>query len=118
MRCATAVMGGESGRRGFVRAQGRRRRVREREGREESGVGVGVAHGGVLPRAATGFLLPSLLPVMSMDLKLDDGEGAVLTTLFTVTYSLLLPFVGVLADTVNRKICSRAGRRRGRRRPS
>tara|TARA_B000000441_G_C21447610_1_gene180174 strand:+ start:83 stop:385 length:303 start_codon:yes stop_codon:yes gene_type:complete len=38
-----------------------------------------------------------------MDLKLDDGEGAVLTTLFTVTYSLLLPFVGVLADTVNRK---------------
>ena len=53
--------------------------------------------------SATGFLLPSLLPVMSMDLKLDDGEGAVLTTLFTVTYSLLLPFVGVLADTVNRK---------------
>jgi len=53
--------------------------------------------------SATGFLLPSLLPVMSMDLKLDDGQGAVLTTLFTVTYSLLLPFVGVLADTVNRK---------------
>ena len=53
--------------------------------------------------SATGFLLPSLLPAMSADLKLDDGQGAVLTTLFTVTYSLLLPFVGVLADTVDRK---------------
>jgi predicted MFS family arabinose efflux permease len=53
--------------------------------------------------SATGFLLPSLLPAMSADLKLGDGQGALLTTLFTVTYSLLLPFVGILADTVDRK---------------
>lgn len=53
--------------------------------------------------SATGFLLPSLLPAMSSELKLGDGQGALLTTLFTVTYSLLLPFVGILADTVDRK---------------
>jgi len=53
--------------------------------------------------SASGFLLPSLLPAMSSELGLNDGQGALLTTLFTVTYSLLLPFVGALADTVNRK---------------
>ena len=59
--------------------------------------------------SATGFLLPSLLPAMSLDLKLDDEQGAALTTLFTVVYSLLLPFIGVLADTVDRKNLLAAG---------
>ena len=59
--------------------------------------------------SATGFLLPSLLPAMSVELKLDDEQGALLTTLFTVIYSLLLPFIGVLADKVDRKNLLTAG---------
>ena len=78
-------------------------------GRERAAWALGLLTCAYCHASATGFLLPSLLPAMSADLKLDDGQGAVLTTLFTVTYSLLLPLVGVLADTVDRKNLLAAG---------
>ena len=83
-------------------AGGRGGRLRT-EGERRAAWALGLLTCAYCHASATGFLLPSLLPAMSADLKLDDGQGAVLTTLFTVTYSLLLPFVGVLADTVDRK---------------
>jgi predicted MFS family arabinose efflux permease len=59
--------------------------------------------------AASGFLVSALLPAISVDLKLSDGEGALLTTLFTVVYSLCLPLLGIAADKTNRKNLLAAG---------
>ena len=92
-----------------ARADATRARRGGAAGRERAAWALGLLTCAYCHASATGFLLPSLLPAMSADLKLDDGQGAVLTTLFTVTYSLLLPLVGVLADTVDRKNLLAAG---------
>lgn len=84
-------------------AADRGRRVFRNEAEKRAAWSLGLLTVAYCHASATGFLLPSLLPAMSSELHLSDGQGALLTTLFTVTYSLLLPFVGALADTVNRK---------------
>jgi predicted MFS family arabinose efflux permease len=59
--------------------------------------------------AASGFLVSALLPAIGGDLELSDGQGALLTTLFTVVYSLCLPLIGLAADKTNRKNLLAAG---------
>ena len=59
--------------------------------------------------AASGFLVSALLPTIGGDLELSDGQGALLTTLFTVVYSLCLPLIGLAADKTNRKNLLAAG---------
>ena len=54
-------------------------------------------------------LVSALLPAIGGDLELSDGQGALLTTLFTVVYSLCLPLIGLAADKTNRKNLLAAG---------
>ena len=91
-RRATAVMGGESGDGGFARAADADGESASEKGEKRAVWPRGCSRRRIATRPTTGSSTSSLLPVMSMDLKLDDGEGAVLTTLFTVTYSLLLRY--------------------------
>lgn len=41
--------------------------------------------------SSAGFILPALLPSIAGDVELTDAQGALLTTLFTVCYSFVLP---------------------------
>ena len=59
--------------------------------------------------AASTFLVSALLPAIGGDLDLSDGQGALLTTLFTVVYSLCLPLIGIVADKMDRKNLLAAG---------
>ena len=59
--------------------------------------------------AASTFLVSALLPAIGGDLDLSDGQGALLTTLFTVVYSLCLPLIGIAADKMDRKNLLAAG---------
>ena len=63
-----------------------------------------VAHTAATHEGLPRGLAAEFTPVMSMDLA-DDGEGAVPTTLFTVTYSLLFVSARGYGES---KICSRS----------
>ena len=55
-----------------------------------------------LHASACSYALPALLPDVSADLGLNDGQAATLTSAALLTYSLLLIPAGAAADTVDR----------------
>ncbi|GMH41618.1 hypothetical protein BSKO_09528 [Bryopsis sp. KO-2023] len=52
--------------------------------------------------SATGFALPTLLPIIGNDIDVTDAQGALLTTGYTMLYALALIPMGLLADRVDR----------------
>ena len=59
--------------------------------------------------STTGFAVPALLPLISPDLSLSDGQGALLTAGYTVLYAGALIPVGFLADRADRPRLLAAG---------
>lgn len=59
--------------------------------------------------STTGFAVPALLPLISPDLSLTDGQGALLTVGYTVLYACALIPVGFLADRADRPRLLAAG---------
>ncbi|KAL4430918.1 hypothetical protein ABPG75_006174 [Micractinium tetrahymenae] len=57
---------------------------------------------GYLHLSVTLYALPSLVPFIAQDLRLDDTQGALLTTGYTILYGLVLVPMGMIADGTNR----------------
>ncbi|KAL4426365.1 hypothetical protein ABPG77_004659 [Micractinium sp. CCAP 211/92] len=57
---------------------------------------------GYLHLSVTLYALPSLVPFIAQDLRLDDTQGALLTTGYTILYGLVLVPMGIIADSTNR----------------
>lgn len=64
--------------------------------------GLGIATAAYLHLSVTLYSLPSLVPFISQDLHLDDAQGALLTTGYTILYGLVLVPMGMVADFTNR----------------